>query len=96
MKAKENWIAETLETLDGVQRVDVSFSVKEAIKSNFNQNKTTSITAVQKWTIAASIIVLLGVNLVSMVHYSKNQSTETAYSSDTKNVVYKEYFSSDY
>lgn len=96
MKATENNIEETLHSLEGIQRVDVSFSVKEAIKKDFKNYRTDSITITQKWMIAASIVVLLGINLVSVVEYSKKKSVDTALASGSKNVVYKEYFSSDY
>jgi hypothetical protein len=93
MNAKENWIEETLNALDGIQRVAVSLSLNDALL-NYSRPKEVRMTASQKWMIAASILVLLAVNLITIKQYSK--SSKNYASTNDKNIVYKEYFSSDY
>lgn len=93
MNTKENWIEVTLNSLDAIQRVDVPLSLSYSLVNN-SKPKEIRLSAIQKWTIAASIIVLLGINLISMNQYSKK--TEQFASNEGKSAVYKEYFSSDY
>ncbi len=94
MNTKENWIDETLDALDSIQRVDVPLSLSYSLVKN-SKTKEIKLSSIQKWTIAASIIVLLGINLISMTHYSKSTKMSSS-STKNQNVVYKEYFSSDY
>lgn len=93
MNAKENWMEETLNALDGIQRVEVPMSSNDALL-NHSRPKEVRMTASQKWMIAASILVLLAVNLITITQYSK--SSKNYASTNDKNIVYKEYFSSDY
>lgn len=93
MNAKENWIEETLNALDGIQRVEVPMSLNDALL-NHSRPKEVCMTASQKWMVAASILVLLAVNLITIKQYSK--SSKNYASTNDKNIVYKEYFSSDY
>ena len=94
MNTKENWIEDTLNSLDTIQRVDVPLSLSYSLVYNLKP-KEIRFSAIQKWTIAASVIVLLGINLISITHYSKNTKVTSSLTNE-KNVVYKEYFSSDY
>ena len=94
MKTKENWIEDTLNSLNTIQRVDVPLSLRSSLVNN-SKPKEIKFSAIQKWTIAASVIVLLGINLISITHYSKNTKVTSSLTNE-KNVVYKEYFSSDY
>lgn len=94
MNAKENWIEETINAMDTIQRVEVPLFLSYSLVNNLKP-KEIRLSAIQKWTIAASIIVLLGINLISITHYSKNSNTTSSLVNE-KNVVYKEYFSNEY
>jgi S-methylmethionine-dependent homocysteine/selenocysteine methylase len=94
MNTKENWIDETINALDTIQRVEVPLSLSYSLVNNLKP-KEIRLSSVQKWTIAASILVLLGINLISISHYSKKLKTSSLQSSET-NIVYKEYFSIDF
>lgn len=94
MNAKENWTEETLNSLDAIQRVEVPLTLSYSLVNNSKQ-KEIRLSAIQKWTIAASIFVLLGINLISITHYSKNAKMTSSVTNET-NLVYKEYFSSNY
>jgi hypothetical protein len=93
MNAKENWIEETLNSFDGIQRVEVPLFLNDALL-NHSRQKEVRMTASQKRMIAASILVLLAVNLITITKYSKSSKNDA--STNDKNIVYKEYFSSDY
>ena len=94
MSTKENWIDETLNALDTIQRVEVPLSLSYSLVKN-SKPKEIRLSSFQKWTIAASIIVLFGINFISITHYSKSTKMSSS-STKNQNVVYKEYFSSDY
>lgn len=91
MNTQENTIETTLHSLDNIQRLEVPVSLQFSIKNNFNKNAMTSMSASQKWMLAASVIVLIGINLITITQYSK--SSKKLASVEEKNVVYKEYFS---
>lgn len=93
MNAKENRIEETLNALDNIQSVEVPLSLKYSLLKSSKPIEIRLSTS-QKWTIAASVIILLGINLISINQYSKK--TEKLSSNQGKSAVYKEYFSSDY
>jgi len=94
MNAIENWIEETINALDNIQRADVPLSLRVSLMNNV-KSKEIRLNGIQKWTIAASILVLLGINLISVTQYAKFNKL-TSSTKDEKNLVYKEYFSSDY
>jgi hypothetical protein len=91
MNTQENIIETTLQALDNIQKLEVPVSLQFSIKNNFNRNAMTSMSASQKWMLAASVIVLIGINLITITQYSK--SSKKLASVGDKNVVYKEYFS---
>jgi hypothetical protein len=93
MNTKEIWIEETLNSLDTIQRVEVPLSLSYSLVNN-SKKKEIRLSAIQKWAIAASVIVLLGINLISITEYSKKSKNVSSNEGD--NVIYKEYFSSDY
>lgn len=91
MNTQENTIETTLQALDNIQKLEVPVSLQFSIKNNFNRNAMTSMSASQKWMLAASVLVLLGLNIITITQYSK--SSKKLASVEEKNVVYKEYFS---
>ena len=95
MKTIEEKIEITINALDGVQSIEVPSSVIDSLKRIPEQHQITSINSIQKWMIAASIAIIVSLNFITIVQYyksSKNDSTPTT----SENVVYKEYFSSEY
>ena len=91
MNTQENTIETTLKALDNLHKLEVPISLQLSIKNNFNRDKMTSMSVTQKWMLAASIIVLLGLNIITITQYSK--SSKKYASVEEKNAVYKEYFS---
>ncbi len=90
MKPQENTIEHTFQSLDAIQRLEVPVGLQFAIKNNFNTSKVISMSTNQKWMLAASIVLLIGLNLITITQYSK--STNSTSSKEEKNVVYQEYF----
>lgn len=90
MKPQENTIENTLQYLDTIQRLEVPVGLQFTIKNNFNTSKVISMSTNQKWMLAASIVLLIGLNLITITQYSK--STNSTSSKEDKNVVYQEYF----
>lgn len=91
MNTQENTIETTLQVLDNIQKLEVPITLQLSIKNNFNRNAMTSMSISQKWMLAASIIILLGLNIITVTQYSK--SSKKLASIEEKNVVFKEYFS---
>lgn len=94
MNANEKIIIDTLNTLDTIERVETPIVLQQAIRNNYDLIKAKSITLYQNLAVAASIIFLIGINIVTLIEYSK-KSKIFALNNET-NVVYKEYFSSEY
>ncbi|MEI7492845.1 MAG: hypothetical protein WCK92_15705 [Bacteroidota bacterium] len=98
MNAKEEWIAKTMESLDGAGRATLSQGVKEKILNRMRDAgygmqdagyRMDSVKFSLVWKIAAIILLLVSLNVFTMVHFSK--STES--SSNTTKSVALEYFS---
>jgi hypothetical protein len=88
MDKKEKWIAESLNSLDKIQKADLPFQLKEKILSESSgKGRIIYIRPVIKWAAAAIIIMLIGANLFSIVHY-QNKKLFTQ-----NNPFYQEYFS---
>jgi hypothetical protein len=90
MKTKENWIESTLNSLDTIQPVSISFDLKEKIKKSIHENAESIMSSDQIWLVAASVVLLLSINLITMNYYSKDLNKTI--STEEKNIVYQEYF----
>jgi len=81
---KDNWIHATLESTEGLKPFDVSEQLKSRLKSIPSEitvfDKTIPLSAV--WLAAASIALLITVNIVAVrtVKKSKKQQETTIYS----------------
>jgi len=90
MKTKENWIESTLYSLDTIQPVSISFDLKKKIKKSIHENAESKMSSTQIWLVAASVVLLLSINLITMNYYSKDLNKTI--STEEKNIVYQEYF----
>lgn len=88
---REQLIEETLNSLDNMQRAALPEGLQNRVmKHTFTaKGKVVSLKPMVRLTAAASIVLLLGVNILSVVHYN---NTAMDKHSDT-NAVYSEYFS---
>ena len=90
MKDREKWINEALGSIDNIQKVEFPSPLKEQILNNTkSKGRIIYIRPIVKWMAAAIILVLLGANFYSIVHFQKANS----YSQNQGNVFYQEYFS---
>jgi hypothetical protein len=91
MKAKEDWIKQTLGSVEDIQRAKPSSYFEEKLFENFTsagKDKIILISQMTKWAAAASIVVLIGVNILSISEFNETSVTKTE-----TNPVYTEYFS---
>jgi len=90
MNLKENWIQETLNSVDNIKRIEVSSQLAERLSNvSFPEGKIIAMLPFVKWIAAACIVLLAGINLVSITQYNKTITTNQTVS----NPVYSEYFS---
>ena len=89
MENKESLVKATMESMDGIQRAILSPEIEQALVEKAKSvQKIKSFRPLTKWAIAASIILLAGLNIISIFHYSKSSTMQSS-----GNPVYKEYFS---
>lgn len=93
MNSHDTNLEPTLKSLDNLQRLEVPINLKQAIKNNFNGNASSTMSITQKWMLAASVVILIGINVLTIKQYSKQSEKTTDTASNVKNLVYKEYFS---
>ena len=91
MSKKEDWIEENIQGLDFINKVEVPIDLSERIDNLFLNRAPVliRISLISKWAIAASVILLIGINSFTMLRYSAKSTSK----SNQTNVVYKEYFS---
>lgn len=84
-------IEATLQSLDGLQKPELPLGLEQKIISKVNAlpARIYDLRPVVKWAIAVSIVLLAGINILSMIHYQKSSRITTTQSSP----VYQEYFS---
>jgi acetyl-CoA carboxylase carboxyltransferase component len=87
MNRKEEWILKTMESIDDVQPVSVKPELTNKILDLLATQKTGSRqpSTVAKWLVAASIVLLTGINILSMVQcagkaHSDQQGARAMYS----------------
>ena len=93
MNTQENTLETTLQSLDNLQRLEVPIGLQFSIKNNFNGNGSSTMSANQKWMLAASVVILIGINVLTIKQHSKQSEKTTDTAANEKNLVYKEYFS---
>ena len=89
MKNKEAWVRKTLESIDDIQHVDLSSHLADRIiRSSTVKENIRLIRPITKWAVAASIVLLAGLNVFSII-----RCKSPAHPQNETNPVYKEYFS---
>jgi hypothetical protein len=92
MNAKEQFIKEVMESIDSIKRAEVSPLLNEKLNRNWKFEIGNSIAFIRPQLIlkvAASIALLITINIFSWVNYSKSTGTS---GQDIKTFA-KEYFS---
>ena len=91
MNQKENWIQETLNSIDNIKRADASEELYENIAQRL-QRRETKIISLQSnlvWRVAASITILIGLNVFTLL----SQHTKNENKTGESNTFATEYFS---
>jgi hypothetical protein len=80
MKAKETWINETINSLDGIERATASSDLLQKIQTRMVPFENTTILPRRSfyWSVAASIIVLIALNIFGAIYYQNSQSLTQA------------------
>jgi len=90
MKAKDEWINDAFKSIDEIKRAELSSEISERIlKSRLTSGKIIQMNPLIKWAAAASIVLLIGLNIFSIIHCRKSSLTNN----EKANPVYNEYFS---
>ena len=97
MKTIEENVEITLRAFDGMQRAAVSSDLQSKLEAIPFENKTHTLYSKQGWLVAASIAAIIAINVVTAIHYYNGSSNaDSSANTISDNVVYKEYFSSEY
>lgn len=88
----DKWIEQTIDSMSSIKSAEVSVDLnKKIIDAMFQQKvKVISIQPQITWSVAASLLFLLGLNFLSIVNYNK---TETKVNESNSYEISKVYFS---
>jgi thiosulfate reductase cytochrome b subunit len=77
MKAKETWIEETLDSLDGIRRATPQQDLFPGILKSAGHpgKKTNPVKRPFYWSVAAAIVILITLNIFGAFYYHQFQST---------------------
>lgn len=91
MNKKEIWINETMKSIEGIKAPQAP-SLDEKILRNLFQDeiKVISVRPQLTWAIAASLVLLIGINCVTLINYNKNKQDNQQNEAYT---MYTNYFS---
>ena len=80
-----------MESIDSINRAEPSFALQHRILERVKtpNGKIISIQTKMIWRAAACVVVLVGMNIFSLVHFNKSKNT----SSENANTIATEYFS---
>jgi hypothetical protein len=74
MREKEEWIKTTMESIERINRAQLPEDLVEKITINAytNQVRIISIRPISKWMAAASIVLLVCLNIFVIIQYNKS------------------------
>ncbi|ASS50310.1 MAG: hypothetical protein A3D31_12140 [Candidatus Fluviicola riflensis] len=79
MEPKEQWIEETLNSLNGLKQVTASGALKNRLKSipiNISPGIRVMVPKRSVWLAAASIVLIIGINITA-IYATQQQTTDT-------------------
>jgi hypothetical protein len=91
MKPKAQWISETMDSLEGIRRAGSDPLTYEKVMQRVQLpgKKTLYLQSGFVWRIAAGLTLLIGLNVLSLIYYSRSSKTAENH---TKSLA-SEYFS---
>ena len=77
MKAKETWIDDTLNSLDGIRRApaDPELYLKVQARAGLPEKKTSGLWRNNYWPIAAGLAFLITLNIFGTLYYQNGQTS---------------------
>ena len=79
MKTKEQWIEETLGSLDGIRRAESPEGFQKLVMAGLKEIplKRILFTTANIWKVAAGLALLISMNIVSIHYYTKTGEVHT-------------------
>jgi len=76
MKAKEKWIDETLNSLDGIARAKADSNLYKKVmeQAKHHEQSTSRLRPLYYWPAAAGLALLVTLNILAAIHYKSNNS----------------------
>lgn len=92
MNKKEAWIQETVKSIEGIKSPQVSSALDEKILRHLFQDeiKVIAIRPQITWAVAASLVLLIGINCLTLIQHNRNQTKDSQSDAYT---LYNNYFS---
>lgn len=89
MKTKEQWIEETLESLDGIGTIPTPPELTSSILEQMQLQRPDQLSSASRlvWKIAAGLLILIMLNILFVFHYTRQDASEI-----TSNPLSTEYF----
>jgi hypothetical protein len=91
MNIKEKWVEEIMQSIDNLESVEVSEGLHARILQQIPTSQFNALSKPIKWAIAACILILIGLNGFSILHYNKLQQQQLA-NVNAQNPIYTEFF----
>ena len=91
MEAKEKWIDETMESLEGIRSVQADPALRASILGNLSEtgNKKPALSDGMLIRIAATVALLVTLNILAILFYAGNGNTQQS----SRKSMATEYFS---
>lgn len=89
MKSKEQWIEETLNSLDGIQQAipGITFQEKLLARTEFAHKTGNKVVPLWIWKVAATVLVLISLNFVTGLMVSSGDETYGKTDLNTESVL---------
>lgn len=91
MEAKEKWISETIESIDSIQKAEANHFLYDKVIHRLNSQslETNFIKPKAIYRLAACIVLFIGFNVFTILHFNSSVVT----SQNNSSVFANEYFS---
>ena len=94
MNMKEKWVEEIMQSIDNLQDVEVSDMLHARILQQIPivQQRFSVLSKTAKWALVACILILIGLNGITILHYNEAQHKNANINVSIENPIYTEYF----
>jgi len=94
MNMKEKWVEEIMQSIDNLQDVEISDKLHVRILQQIPivQQRFSALSKSAKWALAACILILIGLNGITILRYNEMQRKNAGINMSVQNPIYAEYF----